>query len=73
MNADDLRAYRKRWDLVEEVERAELAKMSASEKFADTAMLMRLAHSLENLSDEDDKGIWEVRRRWNLLAERIGV
>ncbi len=67
MNADDLRAYRKRWTLVEEVEKAEIAKMSAAEKFADTAMLMRVAHSLGGLSEEDDEGVLEVRRRWNLL------
>jgi hypothetical protein len=74
MNADDLRAYRNRWALVEQVERAELAKMSAAEKFADTAMLMRVARSLGGLSaDEEDEGVLEVRRRWNLLAERLGV
>ncbi len=73
MNADDLRAYKNRWALVAEVERLELAKMSATEKFADTAMLMRVAHSLGGLSEDEDEGVLEVRRRWNLLAERLGV
>jgi hypothetical protein len=73
MNADDLRAYKNRWALVAEVERAELAKMSAAEKFADTAMLMRVARSLGGLSEDEDDGVIEVRRRWNLLAERMGV
>ena len=73
MNADDLRAYKNRWALVAEVEQAELAKMSAAEKFADTAMLMRVARSLGGLSEDEDEGVLEVRRRWNLLAERLGV
>jgi hypothetical protein len=73
MNADDLRAYKNRWALVAEVERAELAKMTAAEKFADTAMLMRVARSLGGLSGDEDDGVIEVRRRWNLLAERLGV
>ena len=74
MNADDLRAYKNRWALVAEVEQAELAKMSAAEKFADTAMLMRVARSLGGLSEDEDEdeGVLEVRRRWNLLAERLG-
>lgn len=74
MNADELRAYRNRWAMVEEVERAELAKMTAAEKFADAAMLMRIARSLGGTSgEEEDEGVWEVRRRWNMLAERLGV
>ena len=72
MNADDLRAYKNRWALVAEVEQAELAQMSAAEKFADTAMLMRVARSLGGLSEDEDDGVLEVRRRWNLLAERLG-
>jgi hypothetical protein len=74
MNADELRAYRNRWALVAEVERAELTKMTAAQKFADTAMLMRVARSLAGSSaSEEDEGVLEVRRRWNLLAERMGV
>jgi hypothetical protein len=72
MNAAELRAYKNRWALVAEVEQAELAKMSAAEKFADTAMLMRVARSLGGLSEDEDEGVLEVRRRWNLLAERLG-
>lgn len=59
--------------MVEEVEQAELTKMSAAEKFADTAILMRVARSLGELSDEEDEGVLEVRQRWNLLVERMGV
>lgn len=58
---------------MEEVEQAELTKMSAAEKFADTAILMRVARSLGELSDEEDEGVLEVRQRWNLLVERMGV
>lgn len=73
MNADELRAYRNRWAMVEEVERVELVNMTAAEKFADAAMLMRVTRSLGGISEEEDEGVWEVRRRWNLLAERLGV
>ena len=73
MNADDLRSYRNRWAMVEKVEQAELAQLSPVEKFADTAMLMRVARSLEGLSETEDESVWEVRRRWMKLAERLGV
>ena len=72
MNADDLRAYKKRWEKVAEVEQRELARMSPAEKFADLAMLMSVARALGGSNDADEE-VDEVRRRWNLLAERMGV
>lgn len=34
---------------------------------------MRVARSLGGLSEDEDDGVIEVRRRWNLLAERLGL
>ena len=74
MNADDLRAYKQRWELVAEVERQELERMSPAQKFADQAMLLGVARALGGSTDEDeDEETEQVRRRWNLLAERMGV
>lgn len=72
MNADDLRAYKKRWEMVAEVEQEELAGMSPARKFADLAMLMGVARALDSGQDPDEE-VEQVRRRWNLLAERLGV
>ncbi|KYG03063.1 hypothetical protein BE21_53485 [Sorangium cellulosum] len=72
MNADDIRAYKKRWEMVVEVEQAELAAMSPAEKFRDVAMLMGVARALDSSTDAD-KDVEQVRRRWTLLAERLGV
>jgi len=72
MNADDIRAYKKRWELVADVEKEELAAMSPAQKFADLAMLMGLARALGGSTDAE-KEVEQVRQRWNLLAERLGV
>jgi hypothetical protein len=72
MNADDIRAYKKRWELVAEVEKEELDAMSPAKKFADLASLMTLARALGGVTDAE-KEVEQVRRRWNLLAERLGV
>jgi hypothetical protein len=72
VNADEIRAYKKRWEMVAEVEREELARMSTAQKFADLAMLMGVARALDDSTDRDDE-VEQVRRRWNLLAERMGA
>jgi hypothetical protein len=72
MDADALRAYKKRWEKVAEIERAEVERMSAGEKLADIAMLMDVARGLGGAGDGDDE-VEVVRRRWNRLAERLGV
>ncbi len=72
MNADEIRAYKKRWEMVAEVEREELARMSTAQKFADLAMLMGVARALDDSTERDDE-VEQVRRRWNLLAERMGA
>ncbi len=72
MNADDVRAYKRRWELVAEAEREELERMSPAQKFADLAMLVEAARSLGGTTGED-AATAQVRRRWNLLAERMGV
>jgi hypothetical protein len=72
VNADEIRAYKKRWEMVAEVEREELARMSTAQKFADLAMLMGVARALDDSTERDDE-VEQVRRRWNLLAERMGA
>ncbi len=72
MNPADIRAYKKRWELVAAVEQDELARTSAAQKFADTGMLMEVARALAGATDDDDE-VAQVRRRWKLLAERMGV
>lgn len=74
MNADDIRAYKKRWEMVAEAEREELGRMTPAQKFADLAMLAGVARSLSRSGDVDaEKEVEQVRRRWILLAERMGV
>lgn len=72
MNADDIRSYSKRWEMVAEVEREEIARMSPAQKFADVAMLMDVARALDDSMDSDDD-VEQVRRRWILLVEGMGV
>jgi hypothetical protein len=72
VNAADIRAYKKRWEMVAEVEREELARTSPAQKFADVAMLMGVARALGGSTDGDEE-VEQVRRRWALLAERMGV
>ena len=72
MNPADLRAYKKRWELVAAVEQEELAQSTPAQKFADVAMLMDVARALGDSTDGDEE-VDLVRRRWNLLAERLGV
>ena len=70
MAPDDVRAYKRRWELVAEMERQEVQRMSPAQKFADQAMLMDVARALGGAADEEDEETLQVRRRWNLLAER---
>jgi hypothetical protein len=72
VDANEIRAYKKRWEMVAQVEREELERMCAMQKFADLGMLMGLARSLAGSAEVDDE-VEHVRRRWNLLAERMGV
>ena len=72
VNADDLRAYKRRWEIFAEFEREEIARASAAQKLADVAMLMAAARALDPSTEEDDE-TQQVRRRWNLLADRLGV
>lgn len=72
MIPDDIRAFKKRWELVAEVERQELSKMSPAEKFADIATLMGMARALGGSADDDEE-VEQVRGRWRLLAERMSV
>jgi hypothetical protein len=73
VNADDIRAYKRRWELVAEVERQEIERMSPAQKFADQAMLMEVALALGSSTPGEDEETEQVRRRWNLLAERMGA
>lgn len=71
MDPRDAQAFKQRWKRVAAAEREELARMSAAQKFADIGMLMSVARSLDGSADEN-AGAAAVRRRWNLLVERMG-
>lgn len=64
MSADDIRSYKRRWEMVAEVEQRELERMSPAQKFADISMLLDVARALES-SAEGDEEVEQVRRRWN--------
>jgi hypothetical protein len=67
---EDIRAYKKRWELVAAHEREELGRMTPTQKFADLAMLMGVARALGG-STHTDEEVEQVRMRWNLLVERL--
>jgi hypothetical protein len=69
MRAEDVRAYKKRWDLVAEYQREELRKMTPAQKFEQLAMLVETARRLK-WTTHTDAEIAGVRERWNRLAER---
>ena len=70
MRPEDIRAYKKRWELVAAHEREELERMTPTQKFADLAMLMGVARALGG-STHTDEEVEQVRMRWNLLVERL--
>ncbi|MEP7124396.1 MAG: hypothetical protein ABJE95_25940 [Byssovorax sp.] len=72
MKASEIRAYKKRWELVAAVEQVELARMSPAQKFAEVGMLMDVARTL-GPSTDDEADVEQVRRRWVLLAQRRGA
>jgi hypothetical protein len=72
VNPDDIRAYKKRWELVAAVEQSEVARMSPAQKFADLSMLMNVARAL-GAPEGEDAEVDAVRQRWCLLAERMGI
>ena len=64
----DARAYKKRWELVADVEREALARMTPEEKLAQLSTLMETARRMgwETHTAAEIDG---VRTRWNRLVE----
>lgn len=65
----EMKAYMKRWELVNEREREELRRTSMEKKLEQIDILMNSARQFgwgKKLSSED-KEVWQ---RWNLLREK---
>ena len=58
-----------RWDLVAARERAEVTRLSVTEKFAQLAQLMSFAR-VQGVQQAEAE-IEAVRNRWKLLVERL--
>lgn len=71
ITADEARAFRDRWRLVNEREIAEMRATPPAEKFRQLANLVESAKALGWTRDEAaETEVWE---RWALLRERLGA
>jgi hypothetical protein len=68
---EEARSYLKRWELVREIEAAELQRTSMDTKLRQISALMA---SREVFGTESDReaGIQAVRERWALLRQVLG-
>jgi len=64
--------FRERWRLVNERTAQEVRDTSPAEKLRETAIMFEAAHDL-GWVDQLAQGEEEVRARWILLKERLGV
>ncbi len=71
MNRDDLLAYKRRWQLVEEREIEELRAATPEHKMRQLAALMASVDAMgwRKSLEEDDLRIWKT---WQKLRERLG-
>lgn len=67
----EAQAYFKRWDLVKEVELAELRRRSMDTKLRQLSALMA-SRSLFGVDAERENGVQLVRDRWALLWQVLG-
>lgn len=68
---DELRRYRKRWNRVHAIERAELERMSFEEKLLKISTVFNVATALGlPLNLRREKGVKEVRSRWLVLKNK---
>jgi hypothetical protein len=67
----EAQAYIKRWDLVKEIELAELRRTSMDTKLRQLSALMA-SRNLFGLDPERENGMQLVRDRWALLWQVLG-
>jgi hypothetical protein len=67
----EAKAYFKRWDLVKEIELAELRRTSMDTKLRQLSALMA-SRSLFGFDPERENGIQLVRDRWARLWQALG-
>ena len=67
----EAQAYLKRWDLVKEIELAELRHTSMDTKLRQLSALME-SRSLFGVDTERENGMQLVRDRWALLWQVLG-
>jgi hypothetical protein len=67
----EAQAYFKRWDLVKEVDLAELRRTSMDTKLRQLSALMA-SRSLFGVDPERENGMQLVRDRWGLLWQVLG-
>jgi hypothetical protein len=68
---EDARRYLERWALVEEREIAELRKTSIETKSRQLSALM-VARDLFGKDPDREKGVREVRERWDRIRRALG-
>jgi hypothetical protein len=67
----EAQAYSKRWDLVKEIELAELRRTSMDTKLRQLSALMA-SRSLFGVDSERENGVQLVRDRWARLWQALG-
>jgi hypothetical protein len=68
---EEARAYFKRWELVRDVEAAELRRATMETKFHQLAALMASRHLFGAEPDREPQ-VHEVRDRWTRLRRALG-
>jgi hypothetical protein len=68
---EEARAYFKRWELVRDVEAAELRRATMETKFQQLAALMASRHLFGPEPDREAQ-VHEVRDRWTRLRRALG-
>ncbi len=71
MTPEEARAYFKRWELVRDVEAAELRRATMETKFQQLAALMASRHLFGHERDREAQ-VLEVRDRWTRLRRALG-
>lgn len=67
----EAQAYLQRWELVQEIELAELRRTSMDTKLRQLSALMA-SHSLFGIDPERENGVQLVRDRWARLWQALG-
>jgi hypothetical protein len=68
MNVGDIRFYKERWKVVEEIERQELRAMTLEEHWRKLNAIVRFAIEM-GMEQENDSGEMEVFLRWAKIKE----